>query len=104
MRGISIMTNTIRRCLWASLLSALAVSSAERAAGQVPTNTWIATASGSWSTTTNWDTAPAAGGSSSTVLQFNNSGSTVYTATNDLGTFQLNGLILNSSSSGLTTL
>ena len=82
-----------------------ALPSASR--GQTPTNTWadIATGAYSWSDATKWDVAPAIGGSNSAILQFNATGANAYTANNDLaGTFVLNGLLLNSSSTGLTTI
>jgi fibronectin-binding autotransporter adhesin len=73
------------------------------------TNEWTATTSSNWSVGTNWlsGTAPPSGGGATLVLQFDASGATIYTATNDLGnptTFSLNGYILNSSSSAAITL
>src|SRR4051794_27631535 len=69
---------------------------------QTPTNTWTnAAASGTlnWSDAANWNTAPAAGGSTTTIRQFNATGSASYTANDDLaGTFSLLGVNLNSSS------
>jgi autotransporter-associated beta strand protein len=71
------------------------------------TNEWTATANGVWSLGSNWlsGTAPPSGGGTTLVLQFDASGATAYTATNDRGNpFNLNGYIFNSSSSGLITL
>jgi hypothetical protein len=105
------MSHTIRRGCFAILLSSAILGATHRATAQTPTpptNTWVGTGNANWSNVASWDPAagaPSTGGSTTTVLQFNNSGSTTYTATNDLGNpFQLNGLILNSSSSGSTTI
>lgn len=66
--------------------------------GQSPSNTWNGTASDLWSNAANW-TGGAPASAAATVLQFNASGSTTYTATNDIANpFLLNGLLLNSSS------
>ncbi len=76
---------------------------AATASAQV-TNIWTNASSGNWADTTNWSplaplSAPA------TILQFNASGTTAYTASNNLANpFQLNRLVLNSSSSGQITL
>jgi autotransporter-associated beta strand protein len=74
---------------------------------QTPTNTWTnaaATGPQLWSGAANWDVPPTAGGSATTVLQFNAVDPANYQATNDLGgPFQLNGLILNSTSTAEVT-
>lgn len=63
-----------------------------------------------WSNTTAWfaGMAPPNNGSTTTVLQFNNTLALSYTATNDLGStpgpFQLQGIVFNSSSSVAPTI
>ncbi len=77
------------------------------AVAQVPTDIWISTTSGNWSDGTRWldGTAPPIGGGATQILEFDASGATAYTATNDRGNpFSLNGYIFNSSSSGLISL
>jgi fibronectin-binding autotransporter adhesin len=74
------------------------------AAAQPATNTWIGTASGNWSNAANWDANGVPLSQGTTVIQFNNSGSSSYTATQDMAAaFQLNGMVFNSSSSSGTT-
>jgi hypothetical protein len=86
------------------ILSVLAPLGAN--AQQAPTNTWSATTSGNWSNAANW--TPAAvptSNAATTVLQFNASGTTSYTATNDIADpFSLLGVIANSSSTSPITL
>jgi fibronectin-binding autotransporter adhesin len=87
------------------LAFAILVVGSAKAAAQAPTNTWTATATGNWSTSGNWTpVAVPASNAATTVLQFNASGSTSYTATNDLGAFSLFGINLNSTSSNPITL
>ncbi len=64
-----------------------------------------------WSTGGNWSTgtAPTAGGSATTILDFGNGGSTSFTANNDDGTgatptFTLNGLIFGDNGGQMITL
>jgi hypothetical protein len=85
---------------------ALAFLAASQANAQTPTNTWVATASGNWSTGANWIPAtPPVSNATTTVLQFNAAGTTSYTATNDIADpFALLGLIFNSSSANPITL
>jgi fibronectin-binding autotransporter adhesin len=72
-----------------------------RAAAQ--TYTWTSPINGNWSAAANWDILPV--GSDATTLQFNAAGSQAYTATNDLADpFFLNQIVLNSTSSGRSTI
>lgn len=95
----------MNNCLSAALpgysrLSCLFVVLVATAAIPAQTNTYTPVGPFTWSTAANWNVTPPVGGSATTVLQFNNSGSSFYDALNDLaGTFQLNGLLLNSTSS-----
>ena len=99
------MLHTFRRGFFAVLFSAAILVSADRAAAQTPTNTWTATASGNWSTAGNWDVNGVPVSVATTVVQFNNNGTTAYTATQDIAaSFQLNGLIVNSTSTGAITI
>src|SRR5262245_28007131 len=92
----------LRPALLFALMSAAAALRPTPAAAQVPTNTWTNVASTfteTWSTGTNWsgNTAPTA--SSTTILQFDAVGTASYTASNNfVGTFNLNGFLLNNNS------
>src|SRR4051812_20470436 len=78
----------------AALVVALSAFGTSDAGAQTPSNTWIATTDGVWSVGTNWDTGTApVPGATTTVLQFNASGTTAYTANNDIADpFSLLGL------------
>ncbi|HEY1375489.1 MAG TPA: autotransporter-associated beta strand repeat-containing protein, partial [Gemmataceae bacterium] len=94
------MLHATRRAVLVAVVAAL---TAGRAAAQTPTNTWTATASGNWSTASNWDTNSVPASAASTILQFNNPGGATYTATQDVANpFQLNGLIFNSPGGAVT--
>lgn len=95
-----------RSCVRAAVRAGLFVVAAHFTAGltpaqapPAPSNTWIANSSGLWSDATKWDTnpvAPAPG--TTTVLQFNTTGSASYTATNDFpGGSPFNGILLNAT-------
>jgi hypothetical protein len=91
------------------LLAAIALAVlAAPASAQTPTNTWTnsaGTGTLNWSDATNWNSAPLAGGNPTSILQFNAVDPANYTANNDLaGTFSLQGLLFNSSSTGTITL
>jgi autotransporter-associated beta strand protein len=102
--AIPAMSHSTFRSIFVAFIAA--ALSGNRAAAQTPTNTWIATTTtGNWSGTGNWDTNSQPASAATTVLQFNNSGSLAYTATQDIANpFLLNGLIFNSSSTGTTTI
>ena len=94
-----------RRALW--LVLAAEFLGASMAVAQTPTNTWIATASGNWSNAANWNPGGVPISSNGTVLQFNASGSTGYTATKDAAIpdpFSLQALIFNSTATAPITL
>src|SRR5215207_4216044 len=92
------------RAAWLAL--AFAVLAGSRAGAQTPSSTWLATGDGVWSTGANWDTGAApVPGATTTILQFNASGTTAYTATNDVADpFALLGIVANSSSTNPITL
>ncbi len=80
-------------------LSFLSFSGSLALGQAVPTSTWNTT-TGSWSTGPwiNTGSAPTTGGSTSTILQFGNGGSTAFTSTDDFnGTFTLAGLIFGNN-------
>jgi autotransporter-associated beta strand protein len=88
-----------------SLLAVIAtLVAADPCAAQAPTSTWTSSATDVWSNGLNWTPTGAPTGGATTVLQFNAGGTDSYTATNDLGTFQLNALLLNSTSSSAITI
>lgn len=86
------------------LAFAALVIAAPVALGQTATNVWTSTTSGNWSDSNNWlnGSVPSSDGTalnSAAVIQFTGSGSTSYTATNDLGDpFLLLGLTFSSTS------
>jgi fibronectin-binding autotransporter adhesin len=85
------------------LVLAALLLAAPFAAGQ----TWTATSSGNWSTASNWNNGagPAPTSSSTTVLTFSPSGTTSYTATNNISNpFVLENLNLDSTSSATNTI
>jgi autotransporter-associated beta strand protein len=94
-----------------ALVVVLSLAAAGPAAAQTPTNTFTPNTPTavpylySWSAGANWDVPPAPGGSLDSVLQFNATGTQSYNAVNDLtGTCQMNGLLFDSTSSGVTVL
>lgn len=67
---------------------------------------WTGTTNGNWSVVSNWSdsAAPATGGSTATVLRFTAQGTTIYTATNNLGNpFVADRIIFDSTSSSRVT-
>lgn len=67
---------------------------------------WNGATSGNWSVAGNWNggAGPAPTSGDTTQLTFNASGTQSYTATNNLGAFQLNKLTLNNAGTGTITL
>jgi fibronectin-binding autotransporter adhesin len=87
--------------IYALLCAATGLGIAQRA--QAQTSNWTggastaAPASGNWSVSGNWDTAPIS--STTTILGFAGSGSTAYTSTDDIaGAFTLNQITLSNTS------
>ncbi|HEX8524978.1 MAG TPA: autotransporter-associated beta strand repeat-containing protein [Tepidisphaeraceae bacterium] len=92
-----------RRVLAAAVAGAALAGSGSARAQYI----WTNTAGGNWSTASNWsgNVAPPTIGGGSTTLQFDNSGSSSYTANYDANSyFNLNQLTFNSSSSGAISL
>ncbi len=93
--------------MWLALALSVLGASVATAQTPPPDHVWTATATGNWSTAGNWSPATVPTSNTGTVLQFNASGSTSYTANQDSGVadpFALQGIIFNSSSSGTITL
>src|SRR6185369_12483794 len=68
---------------------------------------WIDSFSNNWSNHASWldGSAPAPGGSASLMLTFLSSGTSAFTATNNLGNpFLLNALILDTNATGVSTI
>jgi fibronectin-binding autotransporter adhesin len=92
---------------WAArlmLAQACGLAVAGAAHAQAVTNTYTAGTTGVWSNGANWTPAAAPTPGPTTVLEFDATAAQAYTATNDLGAFQLNGLVFNSTSTGTVTL
>jgi autotransporter-associated beta strand protein len=68
--------------------------------------TWNQTTSGNWNTSTNWAEGTVPASAATTQLTFNASGTTSYTATNNIGaaTFTLNRLTVNNTGTGTVTI
>lgn len=80
------------------------IAAASRASLSTPTDVWIGSGSGVWSSDANWEDggAPPSGGGSDQILEFNYLGpDPAPSFTNDLGSpFVANGLIINTPGAG----
>lgn len=101
---LSIAARAVTRCLLVTLLATPLARVAAQVVYTGPSGTATAPATGTWNNPAHWVGGAVPSSSTTTHLSFGGSGTSSYTATNDLGTFTLSTLTLASTSTGIVTL
>jgi fibronectin-binding autotransporter adhesin len=98
--------STLRKKFSLSALIAAGFAISSTASAQTPTHTWLSTASGSWSTAANWASSNIATSASTTIIEFQGTGTTAANSSNDLAAtpFLVNGFTFNSTNTGGLTI